>query len=283
MHGAQLVRKIQRPGRDLSFCALDLLGAEGRGFARPRPALISVPGAVRWPSSSVHWWKPTRTRGPFQARAASAALPARSYRLTHPACSFSTASVVSGRWTRICGVLNGGQKTPAPWVNVIANSNFGFQVSAEGAGFCWAVNSQQNQITPWSNDPVSNEPSEVLYLQGSRQREMSGRRPPSPIADPAARYTVRHGQGYSGFEYTGRELLVELTQFVPSERSFKDHARSKSRTCPAGPGVSLLSAYAEWALGQSRAAARPTSSRSLTVRRALCLHAIPTVTISLGA
>src|SRR6202012_3336834 len=48
-----------------------------------------------------------------------------------------------------------GQPTPAPWINVIANEKFGFQTSAEGAGFSWALNSQQNKITPWSNDPVT--------------------------------------------------------------------------------------------------------------------------------
>ena len=33
-----------------------------------------------------------------------------------------------------------GQPTPAPWINVIANPDFGFQVSAEGGGYIWSVN-----------------------------------------------------------------------------------------------------------------------------------------------
>jgi cyclic beta-1,2-glucan synthetase len=32
-------------------------------------------------------------------------------------------------------VLGPGQRTPAPWINVIANSQFGFQVSESGAGY----------------------------------------------------------------------------------------------------------------------------------------------------
>ncbi|MEI2687741.1 MAG: hypothetical protein V9G14_17025 [Cypionkella sp.] len=52
-------------------------------------------------------------------------------------------------------VLRDGQTTPAPWLNVIANPSFGFQVSAEGSGHVWSENSKENQITPWSNDPVT--------------------------------------------------------------------------------------------------------------------------------
>ena len=52
-------------------------------------------------------------------------------------------------------VLGPGQSTPAPWINVIANPSFGFQVAAEGSGYTWSANSRENQLTPWSNDPVT--------------------------------------------------------------------------------------------------------------------------------
>jgi len=52
-------------------------------------------------------------------------------------------------------VLQDGQTTPAPWINVIANPGFGFQVSALGSGHVWSENSRENQLTPWSNDPVT--------------------------------------------------------------------------------------------------------------------------------
>ena len=99
-------------------------------------------------------------------------------------------------------LLDGGRKTPAPWINVIANRNFGFQVAAEGSGFCWAANSQQNQIHAWSNDPVSNEPSEAVYLKDLETGEVWCPTA-APIGDRNGRYTVRHGQGYSRFEYAG--------------------------------------------------------------------------------
>lgn len=56
-------------------------------------------------------------------------------------------------------VLDDGQWTPAPWINVIANPQFGFLVSADGSGSTWSLNAQQNQITPWCNDPVSDTPA----------------------------------------------------------------------------------------------------------------------------
>src|SRR5208282_635715 len=42
-------------------------------------------------------------------------------------------------------LLGPGQATPAPWINVIANPEFGFQVAAEGGGFTWT---QQNDVLP---------------------------------------------------------------------------------------------------------------------------------------
>ncbi len=95
-------------------------------------------------------------------------------------------------------ILKPGVATPAPWINVIANSEFGFQVSAEGTGFTWAVNSQQNQITAWSNDPVGNGTSEAIYLCDLDTGEVWSPTA-SPIRDNEGTYVARHGQGYSKF------------------------------------------------------------------------------------
>ena len=45
-------------------------------------------------------------------------------------------------------ILGPGQSTPAPWLNVIANTSFGFQVSESGSGYTWSGNSRENQLTP---------------------------------------------------------------------------------------------------------------------------------------
>ena len=67
-------------------------------------------------------------------------------------------------------ILGPGQSTPAPWINVIANATFGFQTSTEGGGYTWSANSRENQLTPWSNDPVSDPQGEVFYLRDDRDQ-----------------------------------------------------------------------------------------------------------------
>ena len=62
-------------------------------------------------------------------------------------------------------VLGPGQSTPAPWLNVIANESFGFTVSESGSGYTWSGNSRENQLTPWSNDPVADPPGEAIYIR----------------------------------------------------------------------------------------------------------------------
>jgi cyclic beta-1,2-glucan synthetase len=69
-------------------------------------------------------------------------------------------------------ILTPGQSTPAPWINVIANPNFGFQVGTEGGGSTWSVNSRENQLTPWSNDPVTDRSGEALYLRDNETSEL---------------------------------------------------------------------------------------------------------------
>ena len=59
-------------------------------------------------------------------------------------------------------VLDGERTTPAPWVNVLANPEFGALVSEAGIGCTWARNSHENRITTWNNDPVSDGTGECL-------------------------------------------------------------------------------------------------------------------------
>ena len=61
---------------------------------------------------------------------------------------------------------------PAPWINVVANPRCGFLVSESGLGYTWTGNSQQFRLTPWSNDPVSDPPAEVVYLRDEETGEV---------------------------------------------------------------------------------------------------------------
>ncbi|HEX3847114.1 MAG TPA: glucoamylase family protein, partial [Steroidobacteraceae bacterium] len=78
------------------------------------------------------------------------------------------------RGTEYVTVLGPERSTPAPWINVIANPHFGFQVAADGGGFTWSLNSREHQLTPWSNDPVTDRPGEVLYVRDEETGEVWG-------------------------------------------------------------------------------------------------------------
>jgi cyclic beta-1,2-glucan synthetase len=129
-------------------------------------------------------------------------------------------------------ILNAGQVTPAPWINVIASEGFGFQVSAEGTGYTWSGNSRENQLTPWSNDPVADRPGEVLFVRDEDSGALWG--PTAlPIRSEAAPYIVRHGQGYSRFEHEAYGIKLDLIQFVPQGDPIKI---SRLRSATPRPG-----------------------------------------------
>ena len=151
--------------------------------------------------------------------------------------------------------LDAGQTTPAPWLNVIANPHFGFQISADGGGYTWSVNSRENQLTQWCNDPVTDRPGEVLYV---RDEDTGALWSPSlaPACDGSAPYHVRHGQGYSVFEHQAHEVALELLMYVPLEDSIKI-SRLRIRNTSTRNRRLSVTAYVEWVLGTSRATSAP--------------------------
>jgi cyclic beta-1,2-glucan synthetase len=150
-------------------------------------------------------------------------------------------------------ILDNGQSTPAPWINVISNNAFGFHVSAEGSGSTWSLNSQQNHLTPWSNDPVSDPPGEVIYVRDEDTGELWG--PTAlPIRQPTSRYVARHGQGYSRFEHSSHGIALDLLQFVPVDDPVKI-SRLTLKNLSGRPRRLSVTVYVEWVLGASRATA----------------------------
>jgi cyclic beta-1,2-glucan synthetase len=152
-------------------------------------------------------------------------------------------------------ILGEGQWTPAPWINVIANPSFGFQVSVEGAGYTWSINSQQNQLSPWSNDPVTDRPGEVFYLRDEDSGELWS--PTAlPIREETSPYLSRHGQGYSRFEHTSHGISLNLLLYVPLKDEIKI-SRLKIRNRSLRSRRLSITAYVEWVLGTLRSASAP--------------------------
>ncbi len=148
-----------------------------------------------------------------------------------------------------CIYLAPGQVTPAPWVNVIANPAFGFLTSETGLGASWAENSGENRLSPWGNDPVSNEPHEAVYL---RDEDTAIVWSPTPQPAPApAPYLTRHGAGYTIFEHHSHGLRQRLRAFTPPDAPLKIVQLHLENTWNR-PRRITATFYVEWVLGVAR-------------------------------
>lgn len=138
---------------------------------------------------------------------------------------------------------------PAPWTNVTANPNFGCLTTEAGLGYTWSTNSQMNRLTPWSNDPVSDQPGEVVYLRDEETGEV-WTPTPLPLGRNAV-VTVRHGRGFSRYTNQSRQLKQEMTVFVPRQDPVKiihlklSNEGTRSRHLTA-------TYFVEWVLGTQR-------------------------------
>ncbi len=146
-------------------------------------------------------------------------------------------------------VLRDRQHTPLPWSNVLANPEGGALVTESGLGYSWAVNSQQNKLTPWSNDPVTDASGQIIYLQDD---ESGALWTPTPLplceAEP---YVVYHGAGYTRYEHTSHELEQSLLVLVPPSDPVTIFRLTLRNTAPVKRRI-RVTCYAEWVLGASR-------------------------------
>ncbi len=145
--------------------------------------------------------------------------------------------------------LQPGQHTPHPWINVVANPQFGFLVSEAGGGCTWAVNSGENRLTPWRNDPLTDMPGEALYL---RDEETGLVWSPTPMpAGTATASLIRHGAGYSTFESQSHGLNQNLRLFAAPDAPVKI-AHLRLQNLWERPRRITVTYYAEWVLGTTR-------------------------------
>ncbi|WP_374689756.1 GH36-type glycosyl hydrolase domain-containing protein [Promineifilum sp.] len=138
---------------------------------------------------------------------------------------------------------------PAPWINVIANEQAGFLISESGGGYTWAINSGENRLTTWRNDPVTDTPAEALYLRDEETVEVWSPLPqPTPADGP---YLVRHGLGYTVFEHHSHQVNQSVRLFMAPDDPVKIIEVRLENTSDR-PRRLTLTLYAEWVLGVSR-------------------------------
>ena len=156
-----------------------------------------------------------------------------------------------------------------PWINVLANPDFGTQVSESGAGFTWAGNSRQHQITAGANDALCDLPSEALWLHDLDRGRVwwLGRGPGT------ARREVVHGIGHTRMRQFIDGLDIELAWCVDAQAAVKQLRVSISQPGNTGVGSAgrrlRLVGFAEWTMGAAR------TDRATVVTQARRWTAVP--------
>ena len=129
-----------------------------------------------------------------------------------------------------------GRTTPAPWVNVLANPQFGTVVTESGAAYTWAR-------TP-------RVPPHAVAQRPGQRRERRGVLPPRR-GDAAASgrrrrcrraattpYVTRHGFGYSIFEYTEDGIAHRAVRLRRARRAGQVLGAQDAQ--PLGPAAAAL-------------------------------------------
>jgi len=145
--------------------------------------------------------------------------------------------------------LDPGESTPLPWVNILANEDFGTLVSESGSSYTWSENSHEHRLTPWFNDPVSDPTGEALFIRD----EISGEYwSPTPTPRSSKNgYKIRHGFGYSIFNTQNSGVTSELTVFVPKDAPLKVIKIKLTNTSSKKRQLTVTS-YFELVLGELR-------------------------------
>jgi cellobiose phosphorylase len=140
-------------------------------------------------------------------------------------------------------------RTPAPWVNVLANARFGTVVSESGAAYTWSENAHEFRLTPWSNDPVTDATGEACYLRDEETGVYW-----SPTPQPARGRTphvTRHGFGYTVFAHRENGIASEQCVYVAKDEPVKFSTLTLRNDSGRRRRLSVTG-YVEWVLGALR-------------------------------
>jgi cyclic beta-1,2-glucan synthetase len=149
------------------------------------------------------------------------------------------------------------KRRPArPWVNVLANRNFGAIISEAGGGHTWAGNSRLNQLTTWSNDPIGDPPSEWFLIQDLKTMRAWSVSPNAWCAQGTV-YLVVHGQGSSAVGHEVDGIGISASWCVDPEHSVKQIRLQITNTSQRQVRFRVAS-MAEWAMGANFSARSTT-------------------------
>jgi cyclic beta-1,2-glucan synthetase len=150
-------------------------------------------------------------------------------------------------------VLEDETTTPSPWIDVLASPTFGCTVSEAGVGCTWALNSHENRITTWNNDPVSDGSGEAIFVRDDETGEFWSPTPlPVRTIEP---YVIRHGHGHVRFEHETHGIAHELEWFISPSDPVRICRLALTNT-GTEPRKLSVTQFVEWVLGDSRSRAQ---------------------------
>ncbi|HEX3027004.1 MAG TPA: glycosyl hydrolase family 65 protein, partial [Clostridia bacterium] len=107
-------------------------------------------------------------------------------------------------------IISHEQKPSAPWCHVLANRTFGTLLSDRALGFTWALNSRENKLTPWNNDPLADNRGEMLLLKVGNK-----------IFDLCANARVTFSPSKAVYETVIDQLFCRVTVEIPGKMMAK--------------------------------------------------------------
>ncbi|WEG14527.1 glucoamylase family protein [Pullulanibacillus sp. KACC 23026] len=150
--------------------------------------------------------------------------------------------------------VQNGSYLPRPWSNILANPRFGCLITDFGTGYSWWHNSRECKLTPWTNDPVLDQPGECLYLRDLVTGKVWSATPKPAGAELT--YKVTHGKGFSRFEQLDGEITHTMDTVVPLDDTLKVVQLRIRNSSKVQKQISITY-YAEWVLGVTREAQAP--------------------------
>lgn len=118
-----------------------------------------------------------------------------------------------------CIRVNKEEKLPTVWSHILTNEQFGTLTTESMGGYTWYQNSRLNRLTHWQNSPVTDTPSEVVYLQEAETKKTwSLGLNPCPDEND---YYITYGFGYAKYKHNSKGLTQKLDMFVPMDDPLK--------------------------------------------------------------
>ncbi len=97
-----------------------------------------------------------------------------------------------------------------PWSHILTNGRVGTIVTTNGGGSTWYINSRENKLTTWSNDVISDRPSEIIHLDDKNDNWSAM----PDFQNYNSEYDITFGFGYAKYSMKNKTYEQNLDVFV---------------------------------------------------------------------